>query len=269
MNKYSNEIFIPESIIRILNRHQIELNLNDIERCEEDMYSESVAIPFSLLFDLDLACIKLVQSLYNKVPFWNDNINKSDNELRKLLINRKNENPLTIIHNPDMNLDSLYKSLIEQNYGKILGIAMTLPTALFDLIKLMNVDETTSINIYCDAFPNIDRVLWDKISNLEKKALSEKHAKENFSFITDKLRGCESYKKYTVIFYKYSSELDRDYITMSSSDYAWGGKSILCANYAFNLDEKIITSLRMDIVLKTGVTNNIGLTSVYRDTELQ
>lgn len=269
MKKYLNDILIPESIIRILNRHQIELNLNDKERCEEDMYSESVIIPFSLLFDVDLACIKLVQELYNKVPFWNDNINKTDNELRKLLLEREDENPLTILHEPNKTIDNLYKSLIEQNYGKIIGIAINLPTALYDLAYLMSKTNDTSITIYCDACPIIDdKNLWNKISALEKTGLTKSNNSDNFKIVTSKLRGCEAYKEYTVIFYKYSSELDKDYITQYSSDYAWGGKSILCANYNFNID-KNTPSLRMDIVLKTGISNNIGLTTIYRDKDLQ
>ena len=70
MVKYTKEDTIPNSIVRILNRHVVELNLNDIERCEEDMFSEKVIIPFSILFDMDMACIKLIQELYNKIPFW-------------------------------------------------------------------------------------------------------------------------------------------------------------------------------------------------------
>ena len=46
MLKYTKEDIILNSIVRILNRHVVELNLNDIERCEEDMISKKVIITF-------------------------------------------------------------------------------------------------------------------------------------------------------------------------------------------------------------------------------
>lgn len=270
MQKYTNDITIPSSIIRYLNIHKCELNLNDIERCEEDMYSESVIIPFSLLYDMDLACIKLIQESYNKIDFWNDNINKSDKEIIQLLLNRTDENPLSILYDNQNTINDLYRSLLKQEFGRILAIALNFPTGLLKLIKLMNRDSTTSITVYCDPqYSDISSELRDTMAEMEKKAMLKAFPNYGFSYITNKLRGCEAYRDYTVIFYKLSSELEKDLILQSSSDYAWASKAILCANYPFNRDEKVPFSLRLDLVLRTGITNNIGLTSVYADKDLQ
>ena len=70
--------------------------------------------------------------------------------------------------------------------------------------------------------------------------------------------------------HKLIAELEKDYDYNSfSSDYTWSSKTILCADYSFNLDEKIPCSLRMDLVLRTGINNNIGLTNVYPNKEIQ
>ena len=278
MVKYTKEDTIPNSIVRILNRHVVELNLNDIERCEEDMFSEKVIIPFSILFDMDMACIKLIQELYNKIPFWNDNISKSDDEIRHLLLDRKKENPLIILHSDESVINDLYDSLMKQNFGKILGIAMNYPTGLFDLIRLMSEDESTSITVYCDGYSPLSNNTTAGMSSdvrhitmsLQKTAMEKTFPDLKANYIDIPMRGCKAYSEYTTIFYKYAFELEKDYDYNSfSSDYTWSSKTILCADYSFNLDEKIPCSLRMDLVLRTGINNNIGLTNIYPNKEIQ
>lgn len=266
--KYTKDMIIPSNIINILNMHDIYFDINDIEGCEEQMYEESIIFPASLLFDIDFAIIKLIQEKYNKAPYWNENINKSDKEIKDLLFDREYENPLSILKDYSknaMSLDKLFNSIIEKDFVKIMGIACNFKTNLFDLAIKASKQDKTNVTIYCDIINTSNTIKSNQQKSIIKKIINNDKLK--ISYVTEKLSSMKDYKDYSVLFFKFASDINK--VINYPCEYSWSSKTILCSNYKMNLDKNLEKEvIDMNIVLRCGLKNNIGLTSVFEDKEL-
>ena len=96
-----------------------------------------IIVDFDIIIDVDLCILKTIQTSYNNPNIIDQDVMHLDlHDIKEALINRKNENPVTIcIHDKDT-ADKIYKELIETKYEEVLSRANTTFTGISKMIGL-------------------------------------------------------------------------------------------------------------------------------------
>ena len=288
-----------------LNRNYKVLDPND-SRCEEYMYYENIIIPFSLLYDMDLATITLASRNYNATKFWDFDSFGEDNTpgywklLRTSILLNKSRNPLSIIKEnaSEEIVDNLYEQMIIKDYGKICGLAAHFSTALLDLALMAVSLDNTEVTILCNGLDStsLDNKIKKHITTDLKRSndaycitqvetlkrmlgseyklningeiwddpLGRKEKPKTINVKSGQILGCEDYKDYSTIFYKDIDQVIRDLDYPTETGYAFKKQTVLCANYKYNMDKDRGDVLDLDTALRVGLTNNFGITTIYK-----
>lgn len=107
-------------------------------------------VMFDTLLDLDFAMLKMIQAEYNNPKYIDQKImNLSVKEIRFLLINRDDPNPLTICIHDKKIADDIYKEIMTTRYFDLLSKKYLSITGIFFLMSVYSAIDNVTVNIVC------------------------------------------------------------------------------------------------------------------------
>ena len=108
-------------------------------------------VMFNTIVDLDFAVLRMVQAEYNNPKFINQDVmNMTTKEVKFLLINREDPNPLIICFKDKEIADSIYKEIMSTRYGDLLKESKYMAiTGIFFLISVYAAMDNTHVTIVC------------------------------------------------------------------------------------------------------------------------
>lgn len=215
------------------------------------MYDIVSLIPFDLVFDTDFGIIKFVQfseygknlePLLNRVYWFRSH--EYDNTICKLLSERKNPNPLSIMMDESYLLHPSITSLMETfltEYNADYIYKLSKKTALFDIIAVSaaNMSDVVKFVILCE-------------NQAQKQFVNEsfKEISNSFSISTILKSELKSLDNYGSVYVKNIYDLQ------GTSKYVQG-KNIIIINYPFNMEEDGSTPLVSEL------SELIGLNKIF------
>ena len=180
--------------------------------------ANSLLIPFDCFIDIDLGLIMLLKEKYNNPKIIYDSIlNEKTLFIIYLLLNRSDENPLSIILKDEYrsNQNTLRDQFIEQEYDEILKLSK--PNKILELMIMMYESNVVDIDILCSNTKEQDyltKLFKDrKINSFVNQNLNTVDiSKYDSIFIKNykdiiKYKGLEK-KNIYVLDYKFNTELD-------------------------------------------------------------
>lgn len=212
------------------------------------MYSANALITFDMVFDVDLALLKLIRERYlDEEEFNFELITQTNPILHQLLRSRPNVNPLIGFVNNVEDTDPYYFKFIGEKYGEILEFAE--PTALFDLVSKFMISRGMVI-------PTI--AYFDE-RELELLKKFNRFGKINTLYVED-FKDI-NLDKFDVIYIK-------DYIKVLSFDQQkFVGKTVYISsnmyNMTFNLSNEPIPNV--DITVLCMDSNEINVIDMYEE----
>jgi len=180
--------------------------------------ANSLLIPFDCFIDIDLGLIMLLKEKYNNPKIIYDSIlNEKTLFIIYLLLNRSDENPLSIILKDEYssNQNTLRDQFIEREYDEILKLSK--PNKILELMIMMYESNVVDIDILCSNTKEQDyltKLFKDrKINSFVNQNLNTVDiSKYDSIFIKNykdiiKYKGLEK-KNIYVLDYKFNTELD-------------------------------------------------------------
>lgn len=215
------------------------------------MYDIISLVPFDLVFDTDFGIIKFVQfsdygknlePILNRVYWFRSH--EYDSMICKLLSERKNPNPLSIMiddtYLSHFSIANLTETFLKE-YGADYIYKLSKKTALFDMIAVSsaNMSEVVKFNILCE-------------NQAQKQFVNEnfKEISNSFSIPTILKSELKSLDNYGSIYVKNIYDLH------GASKYVQG-KNIIIINYPFNMEEDGFTPLVSEL------SELIGLNKIF------
>lgn len=202
-----------------------------------DKIYNKILVDFDFVVDLDLAMFK-----YIKANFSNLNIElleKSDNELRKILLERVHINPLEILF-PNDDVYELYTEILNTKMDELLKYALAYDTLPL-MVTFLNNATSISLTIRCDTQSQSDFI--KKLNPIFNTVVS---TKKNIAV-----------SKYNVYYFKY-------YVNALEFNIKLEGKHIFVANARFNMDENYEEHLNVPVSVLIGDVNSIKTIDLYK-----
>jgi len=108
-------------------------------------------VMFNTLIDLDFAVLRMVQAEYNNPKFVDQKVmHMTTKEVKFLLINREDPNPLTICFKDKIIADSIYKEIMSTRYGDLLKEDKYMAiTGIFFLISVYAAMDNSHVTVVC------------------------------------------------------------------------------------------------------------------------
>lgn len=175
----------------------------------------TILTDFNAIIDVDLAILKMIQDKYNNPQYIDQNIMcLSLHDVKEALLNRDNENPLSIcIHDNDV-AKSVYEDILNNNIEEAMSDRYRTPTGVLKLMMTLINNGGYCIKILCrDEF---------------QKSIIEKYSDKLNPIIEPDLSKVDL-KEYSIFFFKSASKV-----------MAFGkpfiNKHIFLCDYKFNSD---------------------------------
>lgn len=144
-------------------------------------------VMFNTIIDLDFAVLRMVQAEYNNPEYINQKVMRmTTKEVKQLLINREDPNPLTICFKDKSIADSIYKEIMSTRYQDLLKEEKYMAiTGIFFLISVYSAMENVNITILCGnkQEEEIIRKYHKKVNVKIVNALSDVNVNEYTDFI--------------------------------------------------------------------------------------
>lgn len=172
-------------------------------------------VMFNTLIDLDFSVLRMVQAEYNNPKFVDQKVmNMTTKEVKFLLINRTEQNPLSICFKDNSIADSVYKEIMSTRYGDLLKEDKYMSiTGIFFLISVYSAMENTNVTVVCG-------------NELEEKIIKRYHKNINVK-VVNRLSDIDV-NEYTEFIFKSKYDVYKFNQTFSE-------KRIILLNYRFNV----------------------------------
>ena len=203
------------------------------------MITNKLLVDFDFIVDLDLAMVKFVKENYYSSQYVSkDILNKTEDELKNILVNRKYINPLELIFT-DSDSTDLYFELTTEKINFLLKYATIYDSYLL-LITLRNNASLLEITIHCN----------NKYEEEYIKSLNG-----NFNILTCNTKDIDV-NKYNIFYIKYLAQIIQ-YPHLE-------GKHIYVANARYNMEDgKDILNTNLSILF--GDVNLMHSMDLYVD----
>ena len=174
-------------------------------------------VMFNAVIDLDLAMLKMIQAEYNNPKYIDQKVmGLSIRELKYLLINRTDQNPLSVcIHNKTV-ADNIYKEIMSTRYFDLLSSKYLSITSIFFLISVYAAMENVHVSIVCsnEQEEAVIRKYHSKVNVIVPKQLPDIDVNEYTEFIfkskDDVFKFKQVYKEKRIILLGYKFNVVND-----------------------------------------------------------
>ena len=108
-------------------------------------------VMFNTIIDLDFAVLRMIQAEYNNPEYVKQKVMQmTTKEVKFLLINREDPNPLTVCFKDKKIADDIYQEIMTTRYGDLLKEDKYMAiTGIFFLISVYAAMENTNVTIVC------------------------------------------------------------------------------------------------------------------------
>ena len=174
----------------------------------EAKIGNNILFSFDSIIDIDYSIIKYLQINYRNSDLFKPHVlNGDETFIKTLLVNRTDEDPISIIIKKQYkNNNSLLKDLLENEYKQILD--MSYPTDMFGLMVVYNSTDSIKCNISY------------------KNEIEKDHIDSLIDITTVELKDKFSLSKFDTVFIKSHDDINT-YINLE-------GKNLYILNYQFN-----------------------------------
>lgn len=174
-------------------------------------------VMFNAIIDLDFAVLKMIQAEYNNPKYINQKVMAlSIQQIRMLLVNRKQMNPLYLCINDKKIADNIYEEIMTTRYNDLLTNKMYLSaTGVFFLISVFAAMERIDVTVVCGSKQEEEVVhrYHKHVKTIVPEKLSDIDVNEYTDFIfknkNDIFKFGQVYKekRLTLLSYRYNVEI--------------------------------------------------------------
>lgn len=144
-------------------------------------------VMFNAVVDLDFAVLRMIQAEYNNPKYIDQKVmTMTAKEAKSALLNREDENPLSICIKDKTTADNIYKEIMTTRYGDLLKEDTYLSiTGIFFMLSVYEVQENIHVTIVCsnELEKDIIRKYHKNVKVIMPNALSEINPNEYTEFI--------------------------------------------------------------------------------------
>lgn len=186
------------------------------EVTKDDNTHHHFLIAFNTLIDLDYAILRMIRAEYNNPKFINQTImSASQKDIKELLLNRIDPNPVTVCIDDRIIADNIYREIMTTRYKDLISPNKYMDiTGVFFLVSVFSNLDDVDITILC-------------ASERESQIIKRYHSKVNTLVMEDPSE--LDVDKYTDFIFK-------SYMDVYKFDNDFKEKRISLLNYRFNID---------------------------------
>ena len=206
-------------------------------------------IMFNAVIDLDFSILRMIQAEYNNPEFIDQSVMyMTSKEVKHLLINREDPNPLTICIKNKKLADNIYKEIMLKRYSDLLKEDKYLAiTGIFFLISVFSNMNNVHVNILCT-------------SEEEKKVIRKYHSKVNVIVMEDP--SDINLDEYTEFIFKNKNDVYK-------FKNKFNEKRVILLNYKFNttFDDKPYPDVELSHYLWFSGFSKTAIIDTYRKSD--
>lgn len=107
-------------------------------------------VSFNTIFDLDFSILRMIQAEYNNPKFVDQKImHMTTKEVKSELLNREDENPISICINNKTVADAVYNEIMKSRFDDLLSSKYITLTGIFFMLSVYSAMDNVHVTVIC------------------------------------------------------------------------------------------------------------------------